>query len=222
MTADDYLDLVTSEHAGQPDFAAVVRALTGPAAEQQAALASLVPAFDLDTAVGAQLDAVGLWVGLSRALSVALGDVYFSWDRTADVGWDRGNWKGDFDPDTGLTSLPDSDYRVALKARIAANQWDGTMEGASRIWGRVFAGTRDIVVQDGQDMTMSVSFVGSVLSAVQVALLTGGYFPLKPWGVRIKFYGMPVNAGPLFAWDADTPSLKGWGAGSWVQEIQPR
>ncbi|MNU03521.1 hypothetical protein D3C72_2475800 [compost metagenome] len=56
---------------------------------------------------------------------------------------------------------------------------------------------------------------------MQKALLLGGYFPLKPSAVRIRFYAVPPSSGPLFAWDADSPELQGWEAGSWAQEISP-
>lgn len=221
MTADDYQALITNEHADRPLFVATLRTLVRGPVEQQAQIARLVSDFDVDGAAGVQLDAVGAWVGISRILSVALTDVYFTWDGPAPLGWDTGSWRGPFDPTSGLISLPDDAYRALIRAKIAANSWDGTLVAAARIWDEVFNGAQQIIVQDNQDMTMSVSFVGAPLSAVQQALLTGGYFPLKPEGVRILFYGVPVNPGPLFAWDTTTESLQGWDQGSWIQEFQP-
>lgn len=218
-TPDYYASLVTSEHRDKPLFMAVVAALVQGLIDVAVSAEGMPADFDLDDAEGVQLDAVGEWVGLSRVLAVPLSGVYFSWDATALLGWDSGVWKGDFDPSTGLTSLPDDEYRRLLRAKIAANQWDGTMEGAQAIWNQVFAGQQTIIVQDNQDMTMTIGFVGAPLSAVQQALLTGGYFPLKPGGVRIRYYAIPVNTGPLFAWDANSPQLQGWDAGSWAKEV---
>lgn len=220
-TLDTYTGLITSEHNDKPLYMAVIEALAKGPVDQQGALWQLITDFNLDDAIGVQLDAVGAWVGISRVLVTALPNVYFSWDDTALLGWDSGSWKGDFDPTTGLTSLPDDEYRRIIRAKIATNNWDGTMVQAQAIWGQVFAGQQTIMLQDLQDMTMIVGFVGAPLSAVQHALLTGGYFPLKPEGVRIRFYAVPVDAGPLFAWDTDNASLKGWDAGSWSQEITP-
>ena len=216
---DYYRGLITSEHADKPLFVAVLETLLRGPVEQQTQMEKMVADFDLDSAVGVQLDAVGAWVGISRLLVTPLVGVYFSWDSTALLGWDSGSWQGEFDPTTGLTELPDNEYRQLIRARIAANNWDGTLIQAQAIWNQVFNGQQQIIVQDNQDMTMSISFVGQPLSAVQQALLTGGYFPLKPMGVRIKFYGVPVNTGPLFAWDTNSPQLQGWDAGSWVQEF---
>jgi hypothetical protein len=217
----DYSGLITSEHRDKPRFMATVEALTNPALDMQLACQDMISGFNLDVAVGKQLDIDGEWVGISRRIPIPLENVYFSWDATPLLGWDSGVWQGLFDPDSGLAELGDEDYRQLIRAKIAANAWDGTMEGAERIWGIVFAGAQTIIVQDNQDMTMTLGFVGNPLNAVQRALLEGGYFPLKPSGVRIRFYAIPIDTGPLFAWDADSPELQGWDTGRWAQEISP-
>ncbi len=219
---DDYLQLITSEHRDKPLFTAVMTALLTPIVDRINLLKSFPELYDLDSAVGKQLDGVGEWVGISRNLAVPLTDVYFTWDGPALLGWDSGSWMGPFDPSTGLVSLPDDEYRQLIKAKIAANRWTGGIFDAEVIWSQVFAGSgRQIIVQDNQDMSMTIGFVGAPLTAVQQALLTGGYFPLKPEGVRVKFYAVPPDTGPLFAWDADSPALAGWDAGRWAKEISP-
>lgn len=216
----DYQNLITSEHNDKPLYMAVIAALVQGLADIGNKQIEYTADFDLDLAVGVQLDAVGEWVGITRYLPTPLTGVYFSWDATALLGWDSGVWQGPFDPSTGLTTLPDDQYRLVLKAKIAANQWDGTVESAQAIWNLIFAGTGiTVIMQDMQDMSIVVAFQGPPLSAVQQALLTGGYFPLKPSGVRIRFYGIPVDTGPLFAWDADSNYLKGWDTGAWVKEL---
>lgn len=221
MILDDYTKLVTSEHNDKPLFMAVVAALCQGLVDIGNQVTELPNDFDLDKAIGVQLDAVGLWVGISRVLPVPITGVYFAWDDTALTGWESGIWQGIFDPASGLTSLPDDQYRVLLRAKIAANRWDGSLVAAETIWNFLFGGTPEIIVQDNQDMSMTVAFYGPPLSAVQQALLLGGYFPLKPSGVRVNYYGVPVNAGPLFAWDVASTELQGWEQGSWVSEIIP-
>lgn len=221
-STDDYIALITSEHADKPLFVAVIRALVQPAVDSMNLLQTFPDLYDLDAAQGTQLDAVGLWVGISRQLRIPLTGVYFSWDDVPLLGWDSGSWQGLYDPTTGLTSLPDDEYRQLIRAKIAANRWTGGVYDAEAIWAQVFAGTgREIIVQDNQDMTMTVGFVGAPLTAIQQALLTGGYFPLKPEGVRIRFYAIPPDTGPLFAWDANSSELQGWDTGRWPQEIIP-
>lgn len=219
-STDDYVALITSEHADKPLFVAVIRALTQPFVDRINLLATFPDLYSLDNASGVQLDAVGAWVGISRNLTVPLTGIYFSWDDVPLLGWDSGSWQGPFDPTTGVVSLPDDAYRALIRAKIAANQWDGTMMAAEAIWAQVFAGSgQHIFLQDKQDMSMIVAFTGPPLTAIQQALLTGGYFPLKPEGVRIAYYAVPVNTGPLFAWDTNTTDLQGWDTGSWPQEL---
>lgn len=133
-STDDYLRLITSQHRGRPRFAATVEALVAPLADLQDFLATVPGAFDLDSAIGAQLDIAGLWVGRSRQVETPLQGVYFSFD-TDGLGFDQGNWKGPFDPDAGLVSLDDESYRTLLRTKIAANAWDGTLPSAAKILG---------------------------------------------------------------------------------------
>lgn len=134
----DYSGLITSEHNQRPKFMAVVEALAQPMVDLQNVLGSMPGEFDLDSAVGAQLDAVGEWVGISRVVNTPLTGVYFSFD-TAGLGFDQGVWKGPFDPDTGLTRLDDETYRLVLRAKIGANHWDGTLESSKAILNAIFS-----------------------------------------------------------------------------------
>lgn len=180
-----YTDKITSEHAKAAKFVAKVGISTNPFIAVQSALAAMPAGFDLDQAIGAQLDAVGLWIGVSRRVSVPIAGVYFSWD-TPGLGWDQGVWKGRFDPSDGLTVLPDESYRLLLKAKIAANHWDGTLPGAAFAYSVLFP-DNVVVVDDNQDMTMTISITGPPITPLQEALLTGGYLTLKPVGVGVNY-----------------------------------
>lgn len=222
----DYLALVTSEHR-RPRFLALVEACVRPFAQAQAVLAMLPAAFDVDEAIGVQLDAVGLWVGVSRYLQTPLEGVYFSWD-VAGVGWEEGVWKGRYDPSTGLSALDDGNFRRLIKARIVANHWDGSVAQAYAAWRIAFAGTGSIlVIQDNQDMSMSVGIAGIRPDAVFRALLVGDYIPIKPEGVRVRWYAVTPDGGKLFAWDCESDALAGWpdaagDGGRWPEYLVPK
>ena len=221
ITKDQYIALITSEHFDKERFIATVGAGVEPLAQLQNVLFGLPEDFDIDTAVGAQLDALGIWIGRSRRIDTPLVGVYFTWDDIASDGWESGIWKGPFDPDSGLVDLPDDSYRVLLKAKIAANSWDGTIPGAYEIWATIFTNSH-LIIQDNQDMSMAVGIAGQPLSIVEQALLTNGYIPLKPAGVRVRYYAIAPAAGQLFGWDVDASSaLAGWDAGQWAQELIP-
>lgn len=217
----DYLSLITSEHRGKEKFEATVVSGTSPLSKLQDVMFGLPSDFDIDVAIGVQLDAVGIWIGRSRRIDTPLVGVYFAWDDIASDGWESGVWKGQFDPDSGLVDLPDDSYRILLKAKIAANSWDGTIPGAYAIWETIFSDSY-LIIQDNQDMSMVIGIAGQPLSAVDQALLTNGYIPLKPEGVRVQYYAIAPAAGSLFAWDvAASTALDGWDSGQWAQELIP-
>lgn len=145
----DYLTLIPAEHSGASRYVQVITLHAQAAVDSINLLNSLPRLFDLDVAVGQQLDFTGQWIGLTRYVAQPL-NVYFSWD-TAGLGWDEGFWLGPFDPTTAVTALDDPHYRILLKARVVANQWDGTVVGAYAAWNTVFAPEGlQILIQTGQ------------------------------------------------------------------------
>lgn len=222
MTTEDYLALITSEHSGKPKFEATVSACVAPLAKAQAVLKSLIKELDIDHAVGVQLDAVGEWIGRARRISTPLTSVYFAWDDLDSVGWDSGVWKGVYDPDSGLVDLPDDAYRTLLRAKVAANNWNGTINQAYDVWTSAFGEDTYLIIQDNQDMSMAVCISGQPLSVVEQALLINGYIPLKPEGVRIQHYAVVPVEGALFAFDViETSAMAGWDHGQWAIELIP-
>lgn len=182
-----YTDLVTPQHSDKPKFMAMLAAVAGAFVDQQNLLASLPDAFDIDQAIGVQLDAVGQWVGLPRGVRVPISNVYFAWD-TAGVGWDEGVWKRPSDPSSGITYLDDASYRLLLRAKIGANHWDGSMAGSVAILNGIFAPVGlTPVLTDNQDMSMTITLSGGQISALSKALIDGGYIPVRPVGVQVNY-----------------------------------
>lgn len=231
----DYLDLVAAQHR-KPRFLALLAALTDPVREIQTLLASAAGTFDLDTALGVQLDATGAWIGRTRHLPVPLEGVFFSWsssdaDADADAddearGWNDAPWRGKYDAATTMLRLPDAPFRTLLRAKVAANRWDGTIPDAYAAWDAAFAGTGGIILmQDNGDMSMTLALLGLEPDATTRALLTSGYLPLKPEGVRITGLVLPPPRKPEFGFDQYDTSIKGVDEGYWRdgerREIDP-
>lgn len=210
-----YTDFITSQHRGKPKFEALVDLDTAFFSEISGFISSLPRKFDLDVAVGIQLDVVGEWIGLSRYVSAELPGVYFSLD-DADLGLDSGVWKGPFDSSSGLARLDDESYRLVLRAKIGANHWDGTVEELQKILDQVFIEYETAVfVCDHQDMSLSFYLVGPLPPPVIVSLFTGGYLAIKPFGVRIKGYFKPSTEGtPIFGLDCSGDYVAGFDIGS--------
>lgn len=76
----DYTGLITSEHADKPKFAAMVAGALQPVVDLQNLMATFPAAYDVDDAIGAQLDVVGEWVGRTRDLTVPIDNPFFSLD----------------------------------------------------------------------------------------------------------------------------------------------
>lgn len=210
----DYLALITTEHSDKPKYMAMVEAVVQPMVDALNASQGLPADFDLDQAIGAQLDIVGLWVGIGRRVKTPLVGVYFSLD-VVGLGFDQGVWKGPFDPDSGVVALDDETYRVLIRAKIGANDWDGTLSGSKAILDPVFSGATHVFIQDNQDMSMTIGVSGEPPTAISLALLTGGYIPIKPEGVRVDYYIVTSVDGPLFGFDLSNEYISGFDQGSW-------
>ncbi len=210
-----YTDLITSEHAKRPRFVETVDRMTEPGIDQQAAILFLPTKYDLDFAAGVQLDAVGEWVGISRKIRTPLAGVYFSFD-TLGVGFDQGYWFGPFSPTQGLTTLPDTPYRLLIRATIALNHWDGTLSAAIDAISGLFS-QNFIYIQDNQDMSIWLSVAGPPLDVVAASLLTGGYLALKPVGVSIRYFFTSDPPDPVFGFDIQTNYISGFDTGAWGQ-----
>lgn len=192
-----YTALVSTEHR-KPVMLAVVAAKTQGLADTQTLCESFSQRFDVDYAVGEQLDFLGEWIGVSRDLAVPIQGA------------------------AGLTySLNDTDYRLLLLARIAANHWDGTTPGAYSVLSTAFAASGyTFGIQDYQDMTMAVLVFGPAMSDVFKALLTRGYLLLRQDGVRIVGYYIPsVPSTPVFGFGVENQTIAGFGHGAWAQKV---
>lgn len=204
--ADDYTQLVTSEHR-RDKFLAVVRALTEGFGQIHDACLSLPAAFDLSLAEGVQLDVVGKWVGLGREVTVPIDNNFFSLD-TVGKGFDEGYWKDAFVATEGVAFLDDLSYRAALRFQIQRNTWDGHFLAYSRLWVRLEGATPNLVVcHDNQDMTMSVTIYGPPVSSFLRLFIEQQHLIPKPMGVRITSHTF-VTA-PVFGTDEDSLSISG-------------
>jgi len=219
MTIETYLSLITSQYADQPNFLSTVAINVSPMVRVQELLNLFITLFDIDTPpVGDQLDIIGKWVGVSRTISVPISGngIWFSWDDNAnDNGWDLGSWQPS-DGNNQITVLPDDAFLTLIRAKIGANSWDGTTEGAYAIYTALFP-DNEVLIQDYGNMSYAIIFLGPAISPLDAALFSGGYVPLKPEGVQVTAYyrGTP----PIFSWDQDTTLLKGWDQGNWAENL---
>lgn len=220
MSADltPYLNLVTSEYADKPNFLKVIQTTIQAWADTTNLQDLYIQLYDVDNAIGEQLDVVGQWVGISRNLKLSIAGIYFAFD-TSGVGFDQGIWQGPFDPDSGLVQLPDDHYRLLIKAIILNNVWDGTTDNAYALANVVFQSYGySIFIEDPCNLTMNLGLFGTgPPDPLTLALFVGGYLNIKPAGIHISNYFTQYNAGPLFAFDLnDGVKFAGFDSGSWA------
>lgn len=217
-----YVRLITTEHVDKPKFVATVTISVQPFIDEQNLIFYSPELYDLDTAVGTQLDVVGLWVGVTRYTSTPLTGVYFAFD-TVDLGFDQGVWQGAFDPTTGIVCLIDSTYRLLLKARILANHWDGTVSGAmgalSLLFNESSTPNTKLFLEDNFDMTMTFIVAGQLPNALFLALLASGALGIKPVGVGVNYLKTSVNGDPVFGFDVQNDYISGFDVGAWAEDI---
>lgn len=219
-----YTDLITNYHAGKPLFFQHVDLSTRPLTDVSTSLNSLITAFDIDTAVGVQLDILGEWIGRKRNVSVPISGIYFSFD-TDGLGFDQGVWQGPYDPDNGYTALSDETYRVILKAKIAINNWDGTNDTLPPILDAALAGSGlRMQIVDNQDMTISIWVFPEVdisqVSLELIAAIKQGYLTVKAagvWGGSIELPAVetPSEGNRFFGFDMENDYIAGFDDGSW-------
>jgi len=185
LPASYYLALPTSEYQQSANFLAWLGAPIQLLSDASACLDSFPAALDLDTAAGTQLDLLGQLVGQSRTLG--------------------------FQPSNGVSPvLDDTTYRLLLNARIAQNQWNGTIDGLQGVWQTLFPGGR-IVIVDAQNMSATIVLSG-VFSSILQDLITNGYIVPRPEGV---LYNYSFSAQPIFGFDQASSFIAGFDQGKW-------
>ena len=182
---DGYRRLLTSEYKTRPRLTSWLLWLLSEGLTYKNTVQEFLDAFNLDTAVGVQLDIIGRIVGVDRLLS--------------------------FHPVSGDSPLMnDSTYRMVIKAKIIQNTWKGTLDELYEAWAVLFPEVRYFQIQDLQDMTYNVVIMGA-FTPLERELIANGYIIPKPEGVRINLLTITDTSGlPLFAYDMDTYLLSGY------------
>lgn len=211
---EDYLALIPSANRGKPKFVETVSLVLQPLCEAQALLEDLPSYFDIDDAIGVQLDKVGEWVGQSRYILIPLDTPWFAWD-TDSRGWDEGIWKGPISPTTGISPLNDETYRNLLRAIVGANAWDGTVETGAAILNIFYQSQGvSVLLEDKQDMTLNIVASGTP-SVLVLSIMNWQYIRIKPAGVLTKYIVSSVPSSPVFGFDISNDVIGGWDVGAW-------
>ena len=218
--SNEYTSLIAGHWAQKENFQQWIYELTEPfriARERFVQMA--VESFDLDKAVGAQLDAVGARIGLARSLPIAIPDVFFALDDVDGIGLDLGVWLTKLDTTTALVTMGDNVYRMALKAKVELNHYDGTLEKITSLLLSLFDAFQSrealIDVIDNQSMHISIYVVKVNVNPILLALLEQHFLDTVAAGVGVNFVDGQF---PSFGFDESTLLVKGWDRGHWTKE----
>lgn len=178
-----YIGLLTHQYVNSPKLNALLYVLLKKFDDVSQCLVQMDTAFDLDIAVGVQLNALGAIAGANRTVG--------------------------FQPSGGVSPvLDDTTYRLYIKAKIAANQWDGTITTLYPIWQQLFPGG-NLIIADNQNMTATIFVSGSFTSIIQ-DLITNGYIIPRPEGVQYTYSFADL---PAFGFDLDNAFIAGFDVG---------
>lgn len=215
--SNEYTGLIAGYHVDRPNFQEWIYTLTEPLLIARQRLSGLREEFDVDTAVGVQLDAVGVRVGVSRQLPLKLTDVYFALDDVDGYGFDFGLWKGPYDPDDGIAVLDDETYRAVIKAKILSNKWNGEngtlAEFLSTALSYFGVDAKMLDLQDFQTMHVALNLTKASTSPIVWELISRRIVDVTAAGVSMQI----VDNIPWFGLDYDTASVNGLDEGSWFR-----
>jgi hypothetical protein len=201
-TIEYYKDLLLYQYINQPNARATVGLLCSQA------IVDLLPieinkAFNINTAIGPQLDILGEYIGLNRVINAPVLRDYFSFD---DYVFPRVNAIGFTDytdltlnanasvyeyitSNYSLTTLSDAEYRILLKLKLLSNMSQNCLYEVNEILYEVFG--NDVVVFDQFDMTISY-FVKNEISRIMGIALSQNLLP-KPMAVLISgLFGLDI------------------------------
>jgi len=218
MFIDNYLNLLILQYSDLPKASETIEALTGKYEELYNVILAFESAFDIDTAVGVQLDTLGKIIGLSRIVPDVVPKVYFAFSGTLNADtFSKAPMFRTSDAILTDTQLNDSDYRFFLKAKIAKNVVTAKMidDDLSLQDAIAFMFGNAAYVSDNQDMTMTLYVDDTYPTRLLTYLAALDLIP-RPQAVSIK-YAIIINS-KTFGFN-NNPNAVGFGQGKFARVI---
>lgn len=162
---DYYAKLLILQYREKPKAFATIQTLVTPVIMDQLPLA-VQDAFDIDTAVGVQLDVLGKYAGVSRTAY-------------------------DF---TGPITLDDDDFRTMIKIAIIKNGFGSSLSDIQNLIWQFFEGA--LLVFDFKTMRMGYFFDSAIGSRPLAEVFVKSDFLPKPMGVQLSalIYSNNINS----------------------------
>lgn len=193
---DYYTNLLIIQYHSKPKAIATVQALV-KSVLANGLLLDILEGFNLDTAVGAQLDIIGKYVGADRFYNVTDPIDYFAVTDYTEVSPETHQKYGfsnytNFSTISGngtitynsvitiANQLNDDDYRLLLKLKIARNYSNHSHQSVDDILYQFFGTT--VYAESSNDMTMTFNITADAPLSIVRAAIEKNIFP-RPMGV---------------------------------------
>lgn len=191
-----YSDLLIIQYNDKPKAKATIETLVNSLIADNVMI-DVKNAFDIDTAVGVQLDVLGKYIGMDRSYKGTLFDElyfgftdYFGYEPPlvtgfsdyADFSTKDGKFLGYEDVLSQNNLLEDEDYRLLLKLKIAQNNIDHSVASIDTALQEIFGAS--VYMVDDYNMTM-IYFVPEETTALILAAIDKDVL-LRPMGVGLK------------------------------------
>lgn len=174
-----YLQLITSQYQNSPNYLNWLGADLQKYEDIAQCIISFQKSFDIDYAVGLQLNIIGTNLDVPRNVP--------------------------FQPSHGVSPiLDDNTYRLLLKATQAANTWNGTIDELYPIWQNLFPGGTLIII-DNQNMSATI-IIGAGFTSIVQDLITHGFIIPRSEGVLYNYTFVEL---PIFGLDQDDAFIAG-------------
>ena len=192
-----YVDRLALQYRGLPKASATIAILLKQAVADFMA-EDLAEAFNLDTAVGPQLDILAKYIGVPRRSNVPGTIEYFGYALVAGGGSINGYnsilsalngfiYDRVLEGNLPLTDFTDLQFLFALRLQIALNRFDGTLAYIQQFLAEFFP--NQIWVVDNLDMSLTYNVVPDLLPISTTILVN---FLPRPMGCGITINVLPV------------------------------
>ena len=215
---EDYQNLLIKQYYEKDNAVGEIGVQAGTWEKCFNLLESFLSAFDVDTAVGAQLDIIGRVVGTNRRIPHVLNKNFFGFDDNilatgfgslTEVLPDRATFYSIFSSPHSDLQLSDPHYRIFIKMKIAKNVTLGVMAASQSvsIVNVVFtAFNGEAYVKDNKDMSLTL-YISDAIEEEAVRVLEIMDLLPKPQGVR--YIIVRADLSETFGFD-DNPESKGF------------
>lgn len=178
-------DRIYSQYRNKPKAYAWYRIATSLASEIGSTANQIRQSYKIDFASGDQLDVIGRIVVAPRTFldRVSMSPGLFALTDGDEFGDEGAMFSAlTISQDTLLSNEL---YRLVIRAKIAKNNSDASIDGILKSINFLLPGANVIRVNDGENMGFSIEFSGQISNLERYALLNAGLVP-KPQGVRFN------------------------------------